>query len=35
MKYETPIAKIYELEADIIATSTGAGGDDRLPEEDL
>lgn len=34
MKYEAPIAKIYELEADIIATSSQLP-EDQLPSDDL
>ncbi len=32
MKYEAPIAKIYELDADIIATSTGGN---TTPDDEL
>lgn len=34
MKYEAPIAKIYELEADVIATSTG-GDNNTTPDDEL
>lgn len=34
MKYEAPIAKIYELEADVIATSTSTGGDNNTTPDD-
>ncbi len=33
MRYEKPIASIYELNADVIATSTGTLPEDQLPDE--